>query len=94
MGIGSFGPGELIFLFLVVLLLFGAKRLPEIGSSLGKGIREFKSSFRDIEQELKVPSDHQIHRTNPPPGEEQASSGDDGEPRKLSDDSVLAGQEQ
>ena len=93
MGIGGFGPGELVFIFLIVLLLFGAKRLPEIGSSLGKGIREFKSSFREIEQELKVPSDHQIHRTTMPPGEEQASNGDhgeassddDGEPRTLSD---------
>ena len=91
MGIGSLGATELIFLFLIVLLLFGAKRLPEIGSSLGKGIREFKSSFTEIEQELKVPSDHQIpHAT--PPGEEQASNDDDGEPRTLSD-SVPAGQQ-
>jgi TatA/E family protein of Tat protein translocase len=44
-----------------VLLLFGAKRLPEIGSSLGKGIREFKSSVREIEGELKAP------RYTPPP---------------------------
>jgi sec-independent protein translocase protein TatA len=47
--------GEIILIFLVVLLLFGAKRLPEIGSSLGKGIREFKSSVREIEGELKAP---------------------------------------
>ncbi len=83
MGIGGFGMGEMIFIFLIVLLLFGAKRLPEIGSSLGKGIREFKSSVREIEHELKVP-DRQIHRTTPPPGEQVAES-DDGEPRKLSD---------
>ncbi|MDA0313177.1 MAG: twin-arginine translocase TatA/TatE family subunit, partial [Gemmatimonadetes bacterium] len=38
--------GEMVMIFLVVLLLFGAKRLPEIGSSLGKGIREVKSSVR------------------------------------------------
>jgi len=47
--------GEIILIFLVVLLLFGAKRLPEIGSALGKGIREFKSSVREIEGELKAP---------------------------------------
>jgi sec-independent protein translocase protein TatA len=47
--------GELVVIFMVVLLLFGAKRLPEIGSSLGKGIREFKGSLREIEGELKVP---------------------------------------
>lgn len=54
---GGFGMWEVILIFLVVLLLFGAKRLPEIGSSLGKGIREFKGSLREIENELKIPDD-------------------------------------
>jgi sec-independent protein translocase protein TatA len=68
MGLGGFGMGEMIFIFLIVLLLFGAKRLPEIGSSLGKGIREFKSSVKDIERELTVPErERQIHRTHAPP---------------------------
>jgi sec-independent protein translocase protein TatA len=85
MGIGGIGMGEMVFLFLIVLLLFGAKRLPEIGSSLGKGIREFKSSVREIEHELKVP-DRQIHRTSSPPGEKAPDPEKaDGEPRKLSD---------
>lgn len=85
MGLGGFGMGEMIFIFLIVLLLFGAKRLPEIGSSLGKGIREFKSSVREIEHELKVPNDRQIHRTTPPPEPAVAGDKSDGEPRKLSD---------
>jgi sec-independent protein translocase protein TatA len=86
MGFGSFGMGEMVFIFLIVLLLFGAKRLPEIGSSLGKGIREFKSSVRDIQSELSVPDDKpQIHRTNAPPGESASKTSGDGEPRKLSD---------
>ena len=51
---GGLGMWELMLIFLVVLLLFGAKRLPEIGSSLGKGIREFKGSIREIEGDLKV----------------------------------------
>ena len=53
MGIGGLGMGEMIVIFLVVLLLFGAKRLPEIGSSLGKGIREFKGSIKEIEKEVR-----------------------------------------
>ena len=57
MPIGGLGMGEIIVIFLVVLLLFGAKRLPEIGSALGKGIREFKSSVREIEGEFKAPLD-------------------------------------
>jgi sec-independent protein translocase protein TatA len=76
--------GEMVFVFLIVLLLFGAKRLPEIGSSLGKGIREFKSSVREIEHELKVPADRQIHRSSPPPPAAEKAE-EDGEPRKLSD---------
>ncbi len=78
MGIGGLGIGEMILIFLVVLLLFGAKRLPEIGSALGKGIREFKGSVREIENELKVPPEQSRPRTPPPPKEE-------GEPRRLSE---------
>ena len=42
------GPEKILLLAIVVLLLFGAKRIPEIGSSFGKGIREFKKSMGDI----------------------------------------------
>lgn len=79
MGIGGLGMGELILLFLVVLLLFGAKRLPEIGASLGKGIREFKGSVREIENEIKM-SDPP--RKVPPPSPARSEGG---EPRRLSD---------
>ena len=40
----NIGTGEIVLLLLIALLLFGAKRLPEIGRSLGKGMREFKDS--------------------------------------------------
>jgi sec-independent protein translocase protein TatA len=39
------GPWEIVLLLLLALLLFGAKRLPEIGRSMGKGMREFKDSL-------------------------------------------------
>ena len=44
MPMGNIGTGEIILLLLLALLLFGAKRLPEIGRSLGSGMREFKES--------------------------------------------------
>ncbi len=47
---GGLGMWELLLIFFVILLFFGAKRLPEIGSSLGKGIREFKGSVQDVEE--------------------------------------------
>jgi sec-independent protein translocase protein TatA len=45
---GEIGPEKLLLLLVIILLLFGAKRLPEIGQSLGKGIREFKRSVNDM----------------------------------------------
>lgn len=53
--LGNLGPGEMVFILLVLLLIFGARRLPEIGSSLGRGIREFKKSMTDIQAEINRP---------------------------------------
>lgn len=47
MFIGSIGIPELIIILVIILLLFGASRLPEIGRGLGKGIKNFKESTRD-----------------------------------------------
>ena len=44
----NIGMGELIVIFLIILILFGAKRLPEIGSALGKALKEFKKAGKDI----------------------------------------------
>jgi sec-independent protein translocase protein TatA len=44
------GPWELIILLGILLLVFGAKRLPEIGRSMGKGMREFKDSVSGLEE--------------------------------------------
>jgi len=46
--VGDIGPSEIVLLLLVALLLFGGKRLPEIGRSLGSGMREFKDSLSGI----------------------------------------------
>ena len=47
------GPWELALIFLVVLLLFGAKRLPDIAKGMGKGIKEFKKAVKDTQGEIK-----------------------------------------
>jgi sec-independent protein translocase protein TatA len=51
----NLGPLEMLFVAVVLLLVFGAKRLPELGSGLGKGIREFKRSMADIKEEVQRP---------------------------------------
>ncbi len=48
----SIGGWEVLLIFLVVLLLFGAKKLPELAKGLGKGIREFKGAVEGIEKEF------------------------------------------
>ncbi|WP_412067127.1 twin-arginine translocase TatA/TatE family subunit [Rubrivirga sp. IMCC43871] len=69
---GSLGPFEIIAILLVVLLLFGAKRIPEIARGLGKGIREFKDATNEIKHELTVePPRTQIPPA--PPTQAQAS---------------------
>jgi TatA/E family protein of Tat protein translocase len=45
----------LIIILVLVLILFGAKRIPEIAQGLGKGIREFKKSVNDIKEEIDTP---------------------------------------
>ena len=54
---GSLGTPEIIFICLVILVLFGAKRIPEFMQGLGKGVREFKKAARDIQDEIEKPSD-------------------------------------
>ncbi|MEE9207686.1 MAG: twin-arginine translocase TatA/TatE family subunit [Gemmatimonadota bacterium] len=49
---GGLGIWEIILILAVLLLLFGARRLPEIGASLGKGIREFKGSVKEIQNDV------------------------------------------
>ena len=46
------GPSELLVIFLIILILFGAKRLPELARSLGRSIMEFKSATQNIKEEL------------------------------------------
>ena len=58
---GCIGPWEILILLVVILLVFGPKRLPEFGRSLGRGMREFKNSVREVTE------DHEPEELPPPP---------------------------
>ncbi|HET6778674.1 MAG TPA: twin-arginine translocase TatA/TatE family subunit [Gemmatimonadales bacterium] len=73
---------EILLILLVVLLLFGAKRLPEVGSSIGKGIREFKRSISDTQDAIL--GDEQRSNLPPRPPESSQPSPTSGEPKRLS----------
>lgn len=53
MSFGNIGFGEIMMLLVIVLLLFGAKRIPEIAGSMGKGIREFKKSVNEVQSSVQ-----------------------------------------
>ena len=79
------GFGEILVLLLVFLLVFGAKKIPEIGQGLGKGIREFKKSLSDTQDALNAPT-HDDRAPGPQrimePEARNAPPG--GEPKRLS----------
>jgi sec-independent protein translocase protein TatA len=81
--VGNLGLPEILMILVVVLLLFGAKRLPEVGASIGKGIREFKRSLSDT-QEAIMGGDESPRNTprqmDATPPEKQPA----GEPKRLS----------
>lgn len=49
---GNLGTGEIILILLIVLIFFGAKKIPELAQGLGKGMREFRKAARDIQDEV------------------------------------------
>ena len=50
--LGGLGMPEMILILLIVILLFGAKKIPELARGLGRGIREFKDASKDIKSEI------------------------------------------
>jgi sec-independent protein translocase protein TatA len=77
MNFGNIGPLELLMILVIVLVIFGAKRVPEIGASIGKGIREFKRNLSDVDRQIKEPDrDVRAERLNA------------GEPTRREDDST------
>jgi sec-independent protein translocase protein TatA len=62
---GIFGGWEVVMILAAVLILFGAKKVPELMGGLGKGIKEFKKATRDVTDELNSAMDD--HDRTPPP---------------------------
>ena len=73
--LGNLGFTEIAILLLILVLFFGAKRIPEIGASIGKGIKEFKRGLK-TEEEQPPTSDAAL-----PPSSSSASTG--GAPKRL-----------
>ena len=50
---GNLGAGEILLIVLAILILFGAKKIPELAQGIGKGMKEFKKAMRDVEDDIK-----------------------------------------
>jgi sec-independent protein translocase protein TatA len=82
----NMGPMELFIVLLIILVLFGARRVPEIGASIGKGIREFKKSMSDVERQIREPErEDRIARDTTRAAERLPEADDDDrpEPKRL-----------
>lgn len=62
-GLFNLGGGEIILILALVLILFGAKKLPELAKGLGTGIKEFKKATREVTEEVS----HAMDEPPPPP---------------------------
>ena len=81
---GNLGFGEILLIMVVILLLFGAKRIPEIAGSFGKGIKEFKKNMSDIgNPEIPPPADRERLRAPDAPARTEASEEKRPEPKRL-----------
>ena len=65
--LGSIGMPELILIFIIALIIFGPKKLPEIGKSLGKGLAEFKRASDDLKQNIQKEVDGLQAEVRPEP---------------------------
>ncbi|MDE3156766.1 MAG: twin-arginine translocase TatA/TatE family subunit [Acidobacteriota bacterium] len=82
---GSFGMGELIVIFMIALIVFGPRKLPELAQSLGRAINEFKKASAELQTRIQEeiaaektapPPDAHTPPALPPSEETQASTGE------------------
>jgi sec-independent protein translocase protein TatA len=80
------GMPELLIILVIALLIFGAGKMPEVGSGLGKAIREFKYGMRQLDKEEETPAveDTTVEKETPP-----QKTGDSQEGKKTAEEAIL-----
>ena len=79
----NLGMGEIVLILAIVLLFFGAKRIPEIAGSFGKGIKEFKKNMNEVQRSITEPEGGNERLGAPPVSDVQPSVDATREPKKL-----------
>ena len=81
------GPMETVLIFFILLLLFGAKRLPELASGMGKGIRDFKRALNGMDEQSIQANQQQNYLATPAPAAQVPAAPEtaavEGEPKRL-----------
>jgi sec-independent protein translocase protein TatA len=85
MNFGNLGFTELLMILIIVLVLFGARRVPEIGASIGKGIREFKKNISDADREIREPIRESLREVR---GGEPLSAGEPAASRRAEEEAA------
>lgn len=73
----NLGGGEIVLILAVVLLLFGAKKLPELAKGLGQGIKEFKKASNEVRDEIERAGDADVPPPPAYPPRKQLSEGEE-----------------
>ncbi len=73
----NIGPGELILILVIVLVIFGPGKLPDIGSAIGRGVREFRKASNDLEDSIRG----ETKKPAPPPAAPPPAPSDTAEPK-------------
>ena len=84
---GFFGGWEIVLILAVVLILFGAKKLPELAKGLGTGIKEFKKATKEVTDEIQNAGSQT--QSTPPPAPPANTASQSAEPPKLPETKVL-----
>ena len=88
-GIGSFGGTELIIALVIILLLFGAKRIPELARGLGSGVKEFRAGTREGQLEEKKNEEKADEEQTASAEEEQTASAEDKAGTRVEDETSV-----
>jgi sec-independent protein translocase protein TatA len=73
-GLFNLGGGEIILILALILILFGAKKLPELAKGLGQGIKEFKKATKEVTDEVSQAMDDHSSPPPPPPPQKRLPS--------------------
>lgn len=88
---GSLGPLELMIIFIIILVVFGADKLPELARGLGKGMREFRKAADEVKREIMVDPSLNLDLNDPLPENDSSEDPYQNEEWQAEDDELPTG---